>query len=272
MSRFGGYEDQPFLAELYDSVPGYSGRRDLEFYVNLCRLANGKVLELGCGTGRVLIPAAVAGTDIVGLDLSPYMLAKCKEKLSAQPEAVRSRVRVLQGDMTDFHLEDRFSQVIIPFRPFQHLVDLEDQLGCLRCANAHLNMGGRIAFDLFQVNFRKIADPGGMEEQEDLPEFELPDGRKLRRCNRITATHRSEQYNDVELIYYLTGTDGMVQRLVQTFPFRYFFRYEVEHLLARCGFSILELHGDFDGLPLEENSPEMIFIAEKIENVVQDGK
>ena len=83
MSKHGGYDDQPFLADLYDLVPGYASRRDLEFYLELCRSARGKVLELGCGTGRVLIPAAAEGVDIVGLDLSPHMLARCREKLAA---------------------------------------------------------------------------------------------------------------------------------------------------------------------------------------------
>ena len=77
MSKFGGYEDKPFLAELYDFVPAYSHRRDLDFYVDLCRSGGGKVLELGCGTGRLVLPIASAGLEIVGLDLSEYMLAKC---------------------------------------------------------------------------------------------------------------------------------------------------------------------------------------------------
>ena len=66
----------------------------------------------------------------------------------------------------------------------------------------------------------------------------------------------SEQCNDVELIYYLDG-----RRLVQSFPLRYFFRFELEHLLARCGFEVTELLGAFDGSPFANDSPEMIFIA-----------
>ena len=71
------------------------------------------------------------------------------------------------------------------------------------------------------------------------------------------------QFSRVELIYYLTDVFGKVTRMVQAFPMRYFFRYEVEHLLARCGFKVIELFGDFDRSPLAEESPEMICIAEK---------
>jgi SAM-dependent methyltransferase len=263
MSKFGDYEDKPFLAELYDLVPRYSGRRDLDFYVELCRDAGGKVLELGCGTGRVLIPIADEGMEIVGLDLSPHMLAKCRQNLTSQPDEVRDHVRLVQASMTDFDLGEQFGTAIIPFRPFQHLVSVSDQLACLGCVRRHLRDGGVLAFDLFQVALDKIADPRRYEEAEDLPEFTLPDGRKMRRCNRFVATHRAEQYNDVEIIYYLTHPDGRTERLVQGFPFRYFFRYEVEHLLARAGFERVAVYGDFDKSPLEDDSPEMIFVARK---------
>jgi hypothetical protein len=85
----------------------------------------------------------------------------------------------------------------------------------------------------------------------------------LKRTHRLAALHRAEQYNDIEMIHYVTHPDGHTERLVQAFPFRYFFRYEVEHLLARCGLKVIELFGSFDRSPLEDNSPEMIFVAEK---------
>lgn len=264
MSRFGGYDDQPFLAELYDLVPAYAVRSDLDFYLGFCRASPGRILELGCGTGRILIPAARDGCDIVGLDLSEHMVAKCREKLQAELNEVQERVTLLQGNMSDFDLGLSFALVIIPFRPFQHLISTEEQFGCLRCIHRHLQPGGKLVFDVFQVDLRKINDPRRDEEVEDLQEMKLPDGRKLRRTNRIVALHRAEQYNDVEIIFYLTDTDGTTHRLVQAFPFRYFFRYEVEHLLARCGFKIVDLFGDFNRSPLIDESPEMIFVAEKL--------
>lgn len=262
LSEYGDY-DKSLLAELYDLVPQYAGCGDLEFYIDVGRQAEGKVLELGCGTGRVLILIAAAGIEVVGLDLSTHMLAKCRQKLAAQPEDVQRRVRLVQSSMTEFGLGETFGAIIIPFRPFQHLVSVADQLACLRCANAHLRIGGILAFDLFQVDLGKISIPGPTEETEDLPEFSLPDGRRMRRCNRFSATHRAEQYNEVEIIYYITGKNGKMERLVQGFPFRYFFRYEVEHLLARTGFQISEVYGNFDKSLLADDSPEMIFVARK---------
>ena len=261
-SQYGGYEDQPFVAELYDHVPGYAGRPDQDFYIEYARAAGGTILELGCGTGRLLIPIAAAGHEIVGLDLSTYMLAQCREKLEEQPAAVQQRARLVQGDMTRFSLGETFHLITIPFRAFQHLISVEEQIACLRCANRHLVTGGKLILDIFQPNLRYMVDPTNAEEKEDFT-IPLPGGRTLRRTHRLASTHRAAQVNDVEMIHYLTYPDGRVERLVQAFPMRYLFRYEAEHLLARCGFGIADLFGSFDRSPLDDNSPEMIFVAEK---------
>ncbi len=73
-----------------------------------------------------------------------------------------------------------------------------------------------------------------------------------------------KQYQDVELIYNVTHPDGRAERLVHAFPMRYFFRYEVEHLLARCGFEVETLYADYDKSPYGSKYPgELIFVAKK---------
>jgi SAM-dependent methyltransferase len=263
MDKYGGYQDVPILAELYDLTPGYISRADRNFYLDYCRAAEGKILELGCGTGRILVPAAEAGCRITGLDLSDYMLTECRKRLAAKSEEIRNRTRLIHGNMCDFKIDDKFHLAIIPFRPFQHLLTVEEQLACLKNINRHLIPNGRLVLDVFQVNFKYIMDPKASEEVEDVPEFELPDGRVVRRTGRIAGMHRAEQCNDIELIFYVTDLKGKTERIVQAFPFRYFFRYEMEHLLQRCGFEVVDLYGDFDKSPLTDDSPEMIFVAEK---------
>ena len=263
MNTSNGYKSYGFIAEFYDFVPGNVDRRDMEFYLDSCRSARGKILELGCGTGRILISAAAAGCEIVGLDISEHMLGKCREKLHSRPKEVQARTQIVQGSMTDFDLEETFKLVIIPCRPFHHLVPVADQIASLRCVHRHLAEDGRLVLEVFQVDPMKMHAAFTAEESEDFSWIDLPDGRKFRCTHRIPAHHRSEQYNDMEVIYHVAYPDGRTERLVQAFPFRYFFRYEVEHLLARCGFKIAELFGDFDKSPLTDDSPEMIFVAEK---------
>jgi SAM-dependent methyltransferase len=263
MSRFGGYGDQGFVAEFYDVVPGYAARPDVDFYLAFSRAAAGKTLELGCGTGRIVIPTATAGCPVVGLDVSEYMLARCREKLANQAAAIQARVRLVRGAMSDFHLDEKFPLVTAPFRTFQHLIDVQEQLSCLRCVNKHMEMAGKLILDLFQTNLRYITNPDSTKETEDFSNVQVGDGRTLRRTHRIAGFHPAEQYNDIEFIYYVTHPDGRMERLVQAFPFRYFFRYEVEHLLARTGFNTVDIFGKFDGSSFCDDSPEMIFIAEK---------
>src|SRR5215471_20798239 len=121
------HDEYASAAELYDHVTTYTERRDVRFYVDEAVAAQGMVLEIGCGTGRVLLPTARAGVEIVGLDASPAMLAICGDRIAREPADVRARVTLIEGDMRAFDLEARFALVTIPFRPFQHLVSADDQ-------------------------------------------------------------------------------------------------------------------------------------------------
>jgi hypothetical protein len=104
-------------------------------------------------------------------------------------------------------------------------------------------------------------DPAYQEEGL-VAEYSMPDGRRVRIMERVKAFHRAEQRNDVEMIFYVTDARGKEERLVFRWTLRYFFRYEVAHLLARCGFKVSAVYGDFDRSPLQDGSPEMIFVAE----------
>jgi SAM-dependent methyltransferase len=257
-----GYEEA-FVAEYYDATAIVRERADIDFYLGCASQYGDPVMELGCGTGRILLRLAEAGHRVCGLDLSPHMLGRCREKLSGLPAEAQKRVRLVDDDMTAFDLGEIFSLIIIPFRPFQHLLAVEQQLACLTNARRHLAPAGRLVFDLFQTDARRMHDPCFLEERPVPGEVRLSDGRVVRVRERTVAFHRAIQSNDVELIYYVTHPDGRIERLPNPFRIRYFFRYEVEHLLARAGFRVAELFGDFTRAPLRDDSPEMIFVAER---------
>ena len=257
-----GY-DLEGISELYDSVTIYRDRPDVDFYVEEALASDGKDLELGCGTGRVLIPVARLGKAITGVDSSPRMLDQCRASLEQEQPQVRERVTLVQADMREFDLESRFSLVMIPFRPFQHLIAVSDQIATLQAVHRHLEPGGRLVFDVFNPNLRYLIEDR-TEEREDTAEVDLPDTRSFRRTARIAAVHFVEQYSEAELIYYVRGADGITQRLVHGFLMRWYWRYELEHLLVRCNFRVKAVFGDFNRSPLTDESPEMIFIAERI--------
>ncbi len=261
-SEAGGYDTYAFVADLYDYVVPYRARADVAFFVDAAVNAGGPVLELGCGTGRVLIPTARAGIEIVGLDASAPMLAVCRERVEREPPAVQSRVNLVQGDMRHFDLGRAFSLATIPFRPFQHLVTVEEQLACLRSIARHLVDGGTLILDIFNPSLDSLADQPVDQEYGDEPEFSMPDGRRVLRRHRLVAHDRAAQVTHVELIYHVTHADGRQERLVHAFSMRYLFRFEAEHLLARAGFVIVDLYAGYDRRPYGSIYPgELIFVA-----------
>ena len=264
MSSSSGYEDLPFVAEFYDYVVPYRERGDVNFFVEAARESGGPVLEIGCGTGRVLIPTARAEIEILGLDSSPAMLAVCRDKLAHEPADVQSRASLAEGDMRRFDLGREFRLVTIPFRPFQHLMTVEDQLACLSSVHRHLASNGNLILDLFNPAFPHLADEKFFEELNREPPFTMPDGRKVLRRHHILARDFFHQTQDVELIYRINFPDGREERLVHRFTMRYLFRYEAEHLLARAGFEVENVYADFEKSPYGSKDPgDLVFVARK---------
>ena len=139
--------------------------------------------------------------------------------------------------MTRFDLGEKFPLIIIPFRPFQHLLNVDAQLHCLACVRRHLAAGWPVDFGFFSDRRRTHARPG-ISRRTFRRRIHIAGGRKVRLTERMAAYHRAEQRNDVEMAFIVTDADGREQRCVFAFTFRYFFRYEVEHLLARSGFHV----------------------------------
>ncbi len=253
-----------FIADYYDESPIVKGRlQDVAFYRDAAREIGDPVLELGCGTGRITMALAEAGKRVTGLDLSERMLERAAKKRAALMVEARERVHLVQSDMARFDLGEKFRLIIIPFRPFQHLLEVRQQVDCLECVRKHLAPGGRLILDVFQTDAERMHDPVHMREVL-VTEYKTADGRQVRISERVAAFHRAEQRNDVEMIFSIRHKDGRQERLVFAWPLRYFFRYEVEHLLVRCGFRVTALYGDFDRTPMRDESPEMIFVAEPL--------
>ncbi|HEX3532517.1 MAG TPA: class I SAM-dependent methyltransferase [Thermoanaerobaculia bacterium] len=150
-------ERTPFQdAELYDML-----FRDLdfdrEFYVRLAREARGPVLEVTCGTGRILLPCLQAGVDIDGLDLFPEMLGVLRRKAAELGLAPR----LYQADMRDFTLPRRYALILVPFNGFVHNLTTDDQLQTLRACRKHLAAGGLLVLNVFFPGREVVCGPEG---------------------------------------------------------------------------------------------------------------
>jgi SAM-dependent methyltransferase len=258
------YDQSPFLAEFYDHVVPYLDRPDIPFYVEAALAAGGPVLELGCGTGRTLIPIARAGASITGIDLSRGMLERCRLRTAAEPTEVRARIDLHAGDMRDFDLGRAFALITVPFRAFQHLMTVEDQVRCLGSILRALAPGGRLILDLFNPSLRRLAvDPAEVHFDPE-PSFRLPDGRVVVRHIRVVSRDVYAQVQKAEFRYEVHHPDGRKEDVFHRFDMRYLFRYEAEHLLCRCGFEIAALYADYEKRPFGSCEPgDLIFVAKR---------
>src|SRR6516164_6598298 len=180
-------ETYAISARHYDAAYAAINLVDVPFYLDLAREIGGPVLEIGCGTGRVLLPIARAGVEIHGLDGSHAMLDVLKAKLQREPKEVRRRVTLHAGDMRYARLNREFALVIMPFRPLQHMHTMEDQLAALHTARVHL------VFDVFYPRFDSLLSGIGEERFEMEWPVDGKPGTVIRRFYRKDSVDKIHQ-------------------------------------------------------------------------------
>jgi SAM-dependent methyltransferase len=240
-----------FYDAVYDSMKNLVPGR--EFYLDEIKKTDGAVLEAGAGTGRIFIPALTAGADIYGIDYSEMMLQRLKGKIPSD-----EHYRLFNGDIRNFLLEKKFKLVISPFRVFQHLVTVDDQLKALDSLYNHLEEGGRLVFDVFNPDLTRIN-----KNVDEMPEFEgeYAPGKKLRRLTSIKFDHIN-QIMDLTFKF-VWDENGMEMSDSFTTPLRYYFRFELENLIGRTKFKLENIYGDFKHSALSNNSHEFVVVCRK---------
>jgi len=227
-----------------------------DFYVTLAREANGPVLDVACGTGRILLPCLEAGVDIEGVDLFEPMLNTLRNKAAA----LGLSPRLHRADMSDFSVPRRFALVMIPFNAFVHNMTQDNQIRCLRLCREHLLPGGMLAFDTFFPSLEIVGTPENtrvLEGEFPHPETGLPIRMyDTRRFDRVAQVQNS--VNELEVL----AADGSVATVHRSqCETRYIFKHEMELLLRVAGYSRWEIYGDFDRRPLTRENDAMIVCA-----------
>jgi SAM-dependent methyltransferase len=238
---------------------------DVEFYLEEAKKSGSPVLELGCGTGRILIPIARAGIDIVGLDRSPSMLEIARKKVSLLDKDIQSHIQLIEDDMRTFALEQRFKLIIIPYRAFLHLLTAGDQKKALNNIREHLEEKGLLIFNIFDPRLDFIVAHSeilGSAPTKDT-EFIYPKtGNKIIVWDTVQF-HLERQMIDMYFIFEELNREGtVISKTYSKLLIRYIYRYEMENLLELCGYKIESLYGDFKRGPFRYGG-EQIWIASK---------
>jgi ubiquinone/menaquinone biosynthesis C-methylase UbiE len=244
------------IAPFYDIEHAHFGE-DLDMYTNFAELSGGKILELACGSGRVLLPLAQAGYELTGVDSSERMLELAREALDEA--GVAMRCTLVQQDIVELNLGHKFRMAFIALGSFAHITTRKAQQQALSAVRAHLGTGATFVVDISNSDARYMEELSGQmlhqgswqgEDDTYLTHFVSPASATQRHL--LELTHFYDRH--------IQG--GPVQRTVVTTSLYLFERSEMELLLEQAGFVVKDVYGDHDMGPYTLESPRMIFVAE----------
>lgn len=231
---------------------------DIEFYKTMAERTGGPVLELMCGTGRIMIPLADAGLEITGVDKSGAMLDILSAKLELIGGKVERNIDVIQGDIRTFKANRKFRLALIPFNSFLHLLSRRDQEVALSNVRDHMESGGLLVISVFN------------------PRLDRPENLMRHRGTKVTSKGEmiskfeaqsidlATQTTLVHYFYDISRQDKELRRVTTVMTLRFLFQQEAVDLLNKCGFAIEATYGDYAFSPLKKNSELMCFVARKL--------
>lgn len=260
---YGTPEKDP-VVRYYDDTLGIGAKTEIPWFVRQAEECGSPVLDLGCGTGRIAIPLARTGFEVIALDNSKGMLEVFRHKLEEELKEVRERITIRLAPMHDFKCNRTFATVVC-CDTFFHNLTVEEQFSCLRCVKNHLKPEGHFVFNLPNPTL------------EFLQNASSPEGQKFRKRDEYPFkgnddTILVEQKGEADLLTQIVTTtlrftrfnskQEVTESSESSWKIRYLFKYEAIHLLYRCGFEIISLTGNYKGVPVKEKS-QLIFITKR---------
>jgi SAM-dependent methyltransferase len=253
--------DPPFYAtadlgtEIYDAVAelhiaGSPVEGDVEFFRAAARRTGGPILDVGCGTGRVSIPLAADGWEVVGLDRSAPMLALAERRRAIEPPEVAARLTFVEGDLTGFDLGRTFALIVVPSRVFQFLLTPDAQRSGLAALRRHLAPTGELVLDLFDPRLDLCVPdlPPQAGNAEVVRHPVSGNDVRVERLERVNDPLR-QVFDEIWLSTELDASGRELRARRETLSLRWTYRWEMRHLLDLTGFEVVAEYGDFKGSP-----------------------
>lgn len=224
---------------------------DIPFYLALAKSSKSKVLDIGCGTGRIMGPMLESDVEIVGMDLSEDMLKIAREKL--QP--ISREVVLLQGDMRDFEIPEQFSLILIPYYSMIYMYSDEDRKKVFQCVYKHLEPGGKFAFDFDAA----VETPGVSKPWLSLQDLDGNTGEITLQTAQMKVTE--ENLRLMNILYYTHKKDETIitaESILEA-------TCKADHmkaLLEQEGFLVEGIYGGYDYRPYD-NGEVCVVVAKK---------
>ncbi len=248
------------IARFYDLVHAELVE-DIPLVLMLAEQTRGPVLELGCGTGRLLQPLGRAGHRVIGLDNSPAMLDRARARLAADHLAVQERVTLIEGDMTDFSLDEKVGLAVIPYNTLLHLEPTKMEQ-VFHCIGRHMDDNGRLFIDLVNPQLAaQTPDDQGLTLERVMVDPET--GETIVQMASSWAD-QSRHILHITWLYDVSPSQGgPIQRTVAEADYYYVYPHEIELLLKAAGFRLAGIYGSYDGRPFDEGSERLLVMASK---------
>lgn len=245
------------IARFYDAENA-DRTDDLALYSELAARYGEPILDVGCGTGRVMLHLAQEGYRVYGIDSEYAMLERAKLKLDALPH-VRDKLTFYHGDALTYELDERFKLTLVPYNGLMHFHNQDTQLALLRRLRQWTQLDGLLVLDL-----PNAGETFATQDTEALTlerTFIEPETGHLVLQQAVSVLDRVEQLMRVTWIYDEITGDGAIKRTVAPVIFRYFFYPEIRLLLSQTGFEVQDVYGDVDGSPFVDGCPRMVVLA-----------
>lgn len=243
------------ISDLYD-LWSADMTADVPFYVAEAVASGGPVLEVGVGTGRIAMAIAGAGVDVVGIDVSPSMLARAHRRLAT--EEVSASVELIEADMRRFDLGRTFPLAVMPYRVFAHALTPDEQVATLTALREHLAPGGRLVLNV------PVPHPADLTYRDGLAHegrFTLDDGSEAVLWRQADYEPGTQRLTFHFVVDHLDDTGVVVRRVHGESVVRQSTPGEIDHALARAGFTITDRWGWFNGRPFGRYDHEYVVAA-----------
>lgn len=248
--------DYDSIAPFYD-IEHADFDEDLDMYRNFAELCGGKILELACGSGRLLLPLAREGYTLTGVDTSAAMLEIAR--LALEKEGLSARCQLVQQDMCALQLQEKFRMALIALGSFGHVTTRLQQQRALAALRQHLSIGATFILDISNEDARYMEALSGQMLHQGT--WQRTDGSFVTHF-LSPASSTSQHLLDLTHFYEVHRQGGNVQRSVSQSSLYLFERNETELLLDQAGFRIKDVYGSYEFGPYEHESARMIFITE----------
>ena len=243
------------MASLYDDPRLYDllfkAEPHSSFYSALARRQKGSVLELACGTGQLLMPIADLGFRSVGVDLNPAMLSAARDRA----RIANADVRLIEGDMRSFSLDEKFSLVFVARNSLLHLHSRDDFARLFETVRKHLESGGLFAFDIFNPSVSILARKP--EKRELVTRVEYPGRGTL----TVEATVDYDELSQVNRATWFVSSDVDANVLIAPLHLRSIFPEELTYMLDYFGFTLEARYGDFRSSEFRSSSREQVCLC-----------